>query len=399
MLLYIREHIDNTKPLRMVVLIFVLHILCDMNGYGEILAHQYISNDTAVGLFQKDIETEVVENHDKTTSGFSRFFNTLTAIDTMYITPQAYNFTLMLQNSNTYESYTLRNELKQSIRFAPRPSMKLGAYIGWRWLFVGYAVDISRLSGKSKKSEFDISLYTPILGIDIYSRSTGNNYTIRSLDLGNTIDTKQIKRIPFSGFKARIKGFNAYYIFNHSHFSYPAAFSQSTIQRRSCGSIIAGIGYCEQKLSIDQGELYSTLSKYISSNDLPVLSDSAFDIGNVKYTDWSIMGGYAYNWVFAKQWLFSSSYAVALGYKHSVSDMNRRTFTFKDFSFRNVSLDGIARFGLVWNNMKWYAGSSLIIHTYTYRKSRFSINNAFGTLNIYAGWNFMRKKPRKLITL
>jgi hypothetical protein len=34
-----------------------------------------------------------------------------------------------------------------------------------------------------------------------------------------------------------------YYTFNHRHFSFPAAFTQNYIQRRSAGSWLAGISY------------------------------------------------------------------------------------------------------------------------------------------------------------
>jgi len=325
-------------------------------------------------------------------SFFARLFSRMSEIDTAYIEPQAYNFTLMLQNTNTYESYWLRNKQKQSLRFAPRPSVKIGPYFGWRWAFLGYTVDVRHLGSSSGKTEWDFSFYAPFAGIDLYYRRTGSDYTIRSVKLGEGIETKGIKSIPFDGFHAGIKGFNFYYIFNHKRFSYPAAFSQSTIQRRSCGSAIVGIGYCNQHLSIDQNKLVATLRDYLPPDVLPSLGDSAFAVGKVKYTDVSVMGGYAYNWAFAHGWLFSSAYSVALGYKHSTSDMDKQRFRFDDFSFRNISLDGIGRFGLVWNNMRWYAGASLVVHTYTYRKSQFSISNAFGTLNIYFGWNFSRRK-------
>ena len=63
----------------------------------------------------------------------------------------------------------------------------------------------------------------------------------------------------------------------------------------------------------------------------------------------------------------------------------------KGFSFRNLNIDGIGRFGLVWNNTKWYAGASSIIHSYNYSKSQFSANSFFGSLNIYVGINFGRR--------
>ena len=38
--------------------------------------------------------------------------------------------------------------------------------------------------------------------------------------------------------------------------------------------------------------------------------------------------------------------------------------------------------------MRWYAGASVIVRAYNYRKSRFAANNIFGSLNMYIGYNF-----------
>jgi hypothetical protein len=108
----------------------------------------------------------------------------------------------------------------------------------------------------------------------------------------------------------------------------------------------------------------------------------------VHYTDFSLSGGYGYNWVFAPQWLFAASLSVAVAYKQATGDLRRETSLFRDFSFRNLNLDGVGRFGVVWNNGRWYAGTSAIFHTYNYKKSQFSTNSTFGNLNIYVGINF-----------
>lgn len=55
--------------------------------------------------------------------------------------------------------------------------------------------------------------------------------------------------------KSSVKGFNLYYIFNHRKFSYPAAYAQSTVQRRSAGSWLAGIGYTRHTLEVDWEKL------------------------------------------------------------------------------------------------------------------------------------------------
>ena len=67
-----------------------------------------------------------------------------------------------------------------------------------------------------------------------------------------------------------------------------------------------------------------------------------------------------------------------------------------DFSFNNVNIDGIGRFGLVYNNTRWYAGASAIVHSYNYRRDRFAANNVFGSLNVYLGYNFgLKERYRK----
>lgn len=60
--------------------------------------------------------------------------------------------------------------------------------------------------------------------------------------------------------------------------------------------------------------------------------------------------------------------------------------------FRDVNIDFIGRFGLVYNCMRWYAGTSVILHSNSYHKPRFSTNNTFGSWNVYVGYNFLLKK-------
>ena len=65
------------------------------------------------------------------------------------------------------------------------------------------------------------------------------------------------------------------------------------------------------------------------------------------------------------------------------------------FSFHNIGIDGVGRFALVYNNSKWYCGMSSTLNAFNYHKSNFSINNIFGNLNFYIGFNFGRKKKEE----
>ncbi|GAB6981648.1 DUF4421 domain-containing protein [Prevotella dentasini JCM 15908] len=319
-------------------------------------------------------------------------------IDTSYIEPQRYNFTVMLQNTTTYEIYRLSSKPGHSITFAPEATVRVGPYFGWRWIFLGYTLDIKHLNllqSNSKRKEYDLSLYSSMLGIDVYYRKTGNDYKIRRMTLNEDTDTRAIRGADFNGLKSSIKGFNLYYIFNHRHFSYPAAFSQSTVQRRSAGSPLLGIAYTRHTLSIDWSELNNLVEQRLGYSTVQDDLDSTLLFGTVKYTDVSVSGGYAYNWVFARNWLLSGSLSLALAYKRSTGDMDHKRFSFREFTFNNLNINGIGRFGLVWNNTKWYAGASAIFHAYNYRRSQFSTNNFFGNVNVYFGMNFGRKGYRK----
>jgi hypothetical protein len=317
------------------------------------------------------------------------FVKTFSQIDTNYIEPQRYNFTVMVQNTNTYEQYTFRSNEGTSVAFSPKPSLKIGPYFGWRFVFLGYTFDIKHINIKAKQ-ELDLSLYTSQIGFDIYYRKTGNEYKIRQMYVEHKNELKEMRDMSFDGLKGSIKGFNIYYILNHKKFSYPAAFSQSTIQRHSAGSPIVGIGYARQALDVDWNKL-ETMVKERCGDDAYAKMDSSLLSGKVYYHDTSIYGGYGYNWVFAKNWLFDASLSAGLSYKRTTGDMQHKRFTLRDFSFKNVNVDGTGRFAIVWNDMRWYVGTSAIFHTYYYKKGPFSTNTTFGCVNIYVGFNFGRQ--------
>jgi hypothetical protein len=151
---------------------------------------------------------------------------------------------------------------------------------------------------------------------------------------------------------------------------------------------MAGIGYTKNTLDMDYDKLQTTLkSRMDKSQELQL--DSGLMFSDIKYSDFMISGGYAYNWVFAKNWLFCASAQLAVCYKSSYGKIADEK---KGFSFDKVNLDGIGRFGMVYNNTRWYAGWSAILRTNNYRTSRFTASNVFGSFNAYIGYNFLLKK-------
>jgi hypothetical protein len=299
----------------------------------------------------------------------------------------------MGQITRTYESFILASN-GQSITLAPDGLTKIGPYFGWRWFFLGYTFDIKNIgfSQNGLRKEFDLSIYSSQVGVDLFYRRTGDDYKIRDVKLGYGIDGDLFEGIPFAGVNVGITGASAYYIFNHKRFSYPAAFSQSTCQKISCGSWLAGIGYTHNTLKLNYDDLEKAINERINDGN-KIKLDSGMMFSDIKYSDFILSGGYAYNWVFAKNWLFCASAQLALAYKTSYGNTADEK---KGFDFAKVNLDGIGRFGMVYNNTRWYAGWSAILRSNNYHTSRFTANNIFGSFNAYIGYNFvLKKKYRK----
>ena len=246
------------------------------------------------------------------------------------------------------------------------------------------------MDSKSLKQEIDFSFYSAQIGADFYYRRTGSDYHISDVKISN-VDTSVLEGEAFDGISVGITGLNVYYIFNHQRFSYPAAFNQSTRQKISCGSWMTGLGYTRNSIEFDYDRLQNIVDERLSERTVKL--DEGLKFNSVNYYNISVSAGYAYNWVFAPYWLLASSLSLALAYKKTrgISEDGDK----HGFDFNNLNIDGIGRFGIVYNNDRFYAGASAIVRAYNYRKSRFQANNVFGSLNIYVGYNFGLKKAYK----
>ena len=363
------------------LLSFFLYIL-NASAQEEIKKDTTAQNSKGVLVNLTDGIATTVRHTGRKIRKVGKEFN---AVDTTFISPNLYNLAFMLEHSSWYEYYRLgsnSNNGEQSISFSPNANFKLGVYFGWRWIFLGYSFDVKDIFGghknKAKKTEMALHLYSSKFGVDLYWRKTGSDFKIRSYN-GFQLNTPT-KNMDFNGFQSKIKGLNAYWIFNYKRFSYPAAYSQSTNQRKSAGSLMAGFSYSQHNISFDYDKLPTEMRDQLHN---------ALLFKKVKYSDYSLCLGYGYNWVFAKNWVSNLSLLPAIAYKKSkINDTPQpHTHWIKDINF-----DLITRASIVYNNSKYFAGAALVMHTYDYRKEDFSLTNTFGTLRVYVGLNFWKKK-------
>ena len=167
-----------------------------------------------------------------------------------------------------------------------QPSQYVGFWAGYRGYGFGYTVNV----GGDKGSNLVFGATGGAYGINVRIHSFDNsnpsinlNSELLSEEEQKTWDDVQL----IDPIHVRTVIADGYYMFNGKKFSYAAAYDQSVIQKRSAGSLMAGLMY--NYTHID----YAT----DLNGDLVYLMHG---LGKVKLWQGSAGVGYAYNWVPAR---------------------------------------------------------------------------------------------------
>lgn len=311
-------------------------------------------------------------------TGFNKFFM---GCDTTYITPQQYNITTQAELSYWHDYYNIRSrENNKRMVIESEPSMVLGGYVyysifgfGLSWNLNDLGKPTGETNGTSIRRGF--SIHTARLFAEIFTYSSGKTARITHL---SDFDFKDRDK-SFSGLNSNLFGVQAFYIFNNRRFSWPAAFGENAVQRKSCGSFTLGFQYNKQKITLNEKELPPYLVNEI---------DSTLIFRRVDYNDYSLSIGYAYNCVLGRNLLLAISLQPSLGYRRS----NIEGSNFTHNILNNLSTDLTTRASFFWNNTKLFSGLILELHTYSYRQDDLGLTNTYGTLKFVFGFNCWRKR-------
>ena len=209
----------------------------------------------------------------------------------------------------------------------------------YRGIGIGVAINPYKWSGVYKDYEFNLNYYSSSISLDFsYQRSetlAGDVYRDDNLSIMESGDLT-LKVVNLAG----------YYAFNHRRFSYPAAFTQSYIQRRSAGSWLAGVSY--------QGGSIKTSNELKAKN--PNAPDVSIDVGHV-----GIGGGYGYNWVLGKKWLLHFSMLPTF----VVYNRNKMTVNGYDKEAQHMRFNMIfnERVAIVYHfSPRYFAGATLVMN-------------------------------------
>jgi len=216
-----------------------------------------------------------------------------TNADTNYIVRPKQKLTLRLLNNISGANLLIREHEKGKMK----SDMHLESDLKWtialsgnyRGLSLSLSANPSKIFDWYHDFEFNLNAYGNKMGLDfIFQRSSSLEGDIN--DQGESIHVDQ------GLLKSKSVNVNYYYIFNHRRFSYPAAFTQSYLQKRSAGSFMLGASFESYKLDL-----------ITSDDEEEYVEDEESDDNIMKMKFFGIGVGYGYNFVPSKSWLIHFS--------------------------------------------------------------------------------------------
>lgn len=176
----------------------------------------------------------------------------------------------------------------------------------------------------------------------------------------------------FPGLKREGYGLDAYYIFNHTHYSQAAAYCFSKYQKRSSGSLLAGIYLSHQDVVMDMSVLSPKLRRYLPNSD----TDYRF-----RYRDFGFLVGYGYSWVFHHGWLYNITFAPSFGYRHSFPNSIEGK---KGLFSTNIT----AKMALVRTAGNFFYAFNFNHEGHWYNSRLYSFYNSYSNFELTAGFRF-----------
>lgn len=202
-------------------------------------------------------------------------------IDTNYITRPTTKWTIVARmnvSGAKIETEGMDNGIpfKSEMKADYKSTLSVGvSYLGFS---LNAALNPAKLLGRYRDYELNFNSYGKRFGFDIIYQDAHN--------FKGWHDHEGMDRIvlPDGTLKVKTLNVNAFYVFNSRRFSYPAAFTQSYIQRRSAGSILLAASGQGQHATLD----------YTQKTDM-------------KMTNIGLGMGYGYNFVPGEGWLLHIS--------------------------------------------------------------------------------------------
>lgn len=274
--------------------------------------------------------------------------------DTNYVVRPAGKWTLKVrfnQTGNTFHTKGTINSInyKADLGTSHKTTISLGA--SYRGLSAAFSLNPAKMKGIYKDYEFNLNYFSSRVSLDFsYQRS-------ESLS-GDFIRNNEMRRLESGDVTMKVVNVAGYYAFNNRKFSFPAAFNQNFIQRRSAGSWLAGISY--------QG------GSIMTCDDLKARNPNAPEV-SIKFGHLGVGGGYGYNLVLGKKWLLHlSALPTIVVYNRNKLIINGEEKEAKHMRFHMIFNE---RAAIVYNfSSRYFAGATLVMNNSVFDNDAVIIN-------------------------
>lgn len=285
---------------------------------------------------------------------FQRLDNVLTEnyrtvkYDTAYIVRPQTKWTVIARlnvSGATIETEGIDNGQYYQSEMEANSKATLSLGVGYQGFTLSLALNPAKLMGKYNDYELNFNCYRRSFGFDVIYHDA-KNFT-------GWYDQEGMERVelPDGMLHVQTLNVNAYYAFNHRRFSYPAAFSQSYIQRRSAGSFLLAASGMGQRATLDWE-----------------------DGQKLKMTNIGIGAGYGYNFVPHQGWLLHiSALPTFIVYNNASMTFGGSQMDLK-YHFPEVIITGRGAVVRQWGN-KFLALTMVYNFTNIGNKNDFSIYN------------------------
>jgi len=278
--------------------------------------------------------------------------------DTAYIMRPQTKWTVMARlnvSGATIETEGIDNGqyYKSEMEANSKATLSLG--VGYQGFTLSMALNPAKMMGKYNDYELNFNCYRRSFGFDLIYHDA-KNFT-------GWYDQEGMERIelPDGMLHVQTLNLNAYYAFNSRRFSYPAAFSQSYIQRRSAGSFLLAASGMGQQASLD------------------------WELGiKLKMTNIGIGAGYGYNYVPHQGWLLHiSALPTFIVYSNTSMTFGDDRMSLK-YRFPEVIITGRGAVVRQWGN-KFLGLTMVYNYTNIGNKDDFSVYNTKWRIRTFFG--------------
>ncbi len=225
------------------------------------------------------------------------------SIDKKYIRSFQKDITTRIYLARRYATIRLPSDIRHHYaKFVPNTTFNVGVGATYKsaTLNIGYGIpginNASSKRGKTNYLDIQAHLYPHRFALDFYGQMYSGFYLRPQAAVPGVSGFYVDENIKF-----RLLGGAAYYIFNHDKFSFRSILAQDEWQIKSAGSFLAGIELFYGVIRSDTGRIIP-----IMLPDFTGLSD----LNRMRFLNFGPGIGYAYNYVYRKNYFASLSTTV-----------------------------------------------------------------------------------------